>query len=161
VCLDYKTSMLAFWSDFFHFYKTISSAFYGLHIRRIGHNPSRRHSADRWVLPTANAAETNGLTCLPKHGGAREYIFGHLFSDQPVFIVGNEFTYSPILFLSTWMLRKKQHGNMWDSFGLEPRLLTKPLCIPFYRRACRSPRCGETTAYVLGAIQWATSANIA
>jgi hypothetical protein len=24
------------------------------------------------VLTTANAAGTNGLTCLPKHGGARD-----------------------------------------------------------------------------------------
>jgi hypothetical protein len=25
-----------------------------------------------WVLTTANAAGTNGLTCLPKHGEARD-----------------------------------------------------------------------------------------
>jgi hypothetical protein len=28
-----------------------------------------------WVLTTANAAETNGLTCLPKNGGARDNKF--------------------------------------------------------------------------------------
>jgi hypothetical protein len=32
-------------------------------------------SADWWVLTTANAAGTNGLTCLPKHGGARDNKF--------------------------------------------------------------------------------------
>jgi hypothetical protein len=40
--------------------------------RRTGHNPPRGPSADWWVLTTANAAGTNGLTCLPKHGGARD-----------------------------------------------------------------------------------------
>jgi hypothetical protein len=39
--------------------------------RRTGHNPSRGSSADWWVLTTTNIARTNGLTCLPKHGGAR------------------------------------------------------------------------------------------
>jgi hypothetical protein len=38
------------------------------HIRKTGHNPPRGPSADWWVLTTANAAGTNGLTCLPKHG---------------------------------------------------------------------------------------------
>jgi hypothetical protein len=28
--------------------------------------------ANWWVLSAANAAGTNGLTCLPKHGGARD-----------------------------------------------------------------------------------------
>jgi hypothetical protein len=36
------------------------------------HNPPRGPSADWWVLTTANAASTNGLTCLPKHGRARD-----------------------------------------------------------------------------------------
>jgi hypothetical protein len=31
-------------------------------------NPPRWPSADWWALTTANAAGTNGLTCLPKHG---------------------------------------------------------------------------------------------
>jgi hypothetical protein len=44
---------------------------YGLPTRRTGHNPPREPSADWWVLTTANAAGNNGLTCLPKHGGAR------------------------------------------------------------------------------------------
>jgi hypothetical protein len=37
-------------------------------------------SAGWWVLTTANAAGTNGLTCLPKHGGAR--VVTHLITDQ-------------------------------------------------------------------------------
>jgi hypothetical protein len=28
-----------------------------------------------WLQKTANAAGTNGLTCLPKHGGARDNKF--------------------------------------------------------------------------------------
>jgi hypothetical protein len=34
---------------------------------RTGYNPPRGRSAVWWVLTTANAAGTNGLTCLPKH----------------------------------------------------------------------------------------------
>jgi hypothetical protein len=45
---------------------------YGLPTRRTGHNPPRGPSADWWVLTTVNAAGTNGLACLPKHGGARD-----------------------------------------------------------------------------------------
>jgi hypothetical protein len=48
---------------------------YGLHIRRTGHNPPCRPSADWWVLTTVNAAGTNGLTCLSKNGGARNNKF--------------------------------------------------------------------------------------
>jgi hypothetical protein len=44
----------------------------GLPTRRTGHNPPREPSADWWVLTIANAAGTNGLTCVPKHGGARD-----------------------------------------------------------------------------------------
>jgi hypothetical protein len=35
----------------------------------------RGPSAGWWVVMTANAAGTNGLTCLPKHGGARDNKF--------------------------------------------------------------------------------------
>jgi hypothetical protein len=38
-------------------------------------NPPRGPSAGWWVLTTANAAGTNGLTCLPKHGGSRDNKF--------------------------------------------------------------------------------------
>jgi hypothetical protein len=48
---------------------------YGLHLRRTGHNPPRAPSVDRWALTNANAAGTNGLTCLPKHGGAPDNKF--------------------------------------------------------------------------------------
>ncbi|RVE46993.1 hypothetical protein evm_008377 [Chilo suppressalis] len=41
-------------------------------IGRLGHDPPRGPSADWWVLTTADAAGTNGLTCLPKHGGAQD-----------------------------------------------------------------------------------------
>ncbi|RVE45050.1 hypothetical protein evm_010307 [Chilo suppressalis] len=41
-------------------------------IGRLGHDPPRGPSADWWVLTTADAAGTNGLMCLPKHGGARD-----------------------------------------------------------------------------------------
>jgi hypothetical protein len=40
-----------------------------------GHNPPRGPSAGWWVLTTANATGTNVLTCLPKHGGARDNKF--------------------------------------------------------------------------------------
>ncbi|RVE46054.1 hypothetical protein evm_009278 [Chilo suppressalis] len=40
-------------------------------IGRLGHDPPRGPSADWRVLTTADAAGTNGLTCLPKHGGTR------------------------------------------------------------------------------------------
>ncbi|RVE40362.1 hypothetical protein evm_014988 [Chilo suppressalis] len=43
-------------------------------IGRLGHDPPRGPSADWWVLTTADAAGTNGLTCLPKHGGARDKV---------------------------------------------------------------------------------------
>ncbi|RVE48863.1 hypothetical protein evm_006513 [Chilo suppressalis] len=38
-------------------------------IGRLGHDPPRPPSADWWVLTTADAAGTNALKCLPKHGG--------------------------------------------------------------------------------------------
>ncbi|RVE45259.1 hypothetical protein evm_010081 [Chilo suppressalis] len=41
-------------------------------IGRLGHDPPRGPSADWRVLITADAAGANGLTCLPKHGGARD-----------------------------------------------------------------------------------------
>ncbi|RVE44534.1 hypothetical protein evm_010819 [Chilo suppressalis] len=44
-------------------------------IGRLGHDPPRGPSADWWVLTTADAAGTNGLTCLPKHGAARDSNF--------------------------------------------------------------------------------------
>jgi hypothetical protein len=49
-----------------------------------GHNPPRGLSAGWWVLTPANAAETNGLTCLPKHGKARDskFLVTHLMTDQ-------------------------------------------------------------------------------
>jgi hypothetical protein len=55
---------------------------YGLHIRT--HNPPRGPSVCWWVLTTANAAGTNGLTCLPKHGGARnnKFMVTHPKTDQ-------------------------------------------------------------------------------
>ncbi|CAG9786540.1 unnamed protein product [Diatraea saccharalis] len=44
-------------------------------LRRMGHDPSRGPNADWRVLTTANAAGTDGLTCLPKHGVARDNNF--------------------------------------------------------------------------------------
>ncbi|RVE41567.1 hypothetical protein evm_013784 [Chilo suppressalis] len=44
-------------------------------IGRLGHDPPRGPGAGWWVLTTADAAGTNGLTCLPKHGGARDSKF--------------------------------------------------------------------------------------
>jgi hypothetical protein len=56
----------------------------GAHIRRTGHNPSRRPSVGWWVLTTADAAGTNGLTCLPKHRGAQDnkFLVTHPMTDQ-------------------------------------------------------------------------------
>jgi hypothetical protein len=57
---------------------------YGLHIKRTGHNPPREPSAGWWVLTTANAAGTNGLTCLQKHGGAQDnhFLVTYTMTDQ-------------------------------------------------------------------------------
>jgi hypothetical protein len=57
---------------------------YGLHIKRTDYNPPREPSAGWWVLTTANAAGTNGLTCLPKHGGARDnkFLVSHPMTEQ-------------------------------------------------------------------------------
>ncbi|RVE51592.1 hypothetical protein evm_003724 [Chilo suppressalis] len=44
-------------------------------VGRLGHDPPRGPSADWRVLTTADAAGTNGLTCLPKHGGTRDRRF--------------------------------------------------------------------------------------
>ncbi|RVE40530.1 hypothetical protein evm_014820 [Chilo suppressalis] len=44
-------------------------------IGRLGHDPPRGPSADWRVLTTADATGTNGLTCLPKHGGTRDRNF--------------------------------------------------------------------------------------
>jgi hypothetical protein len=57
---------------------------YGLYIRRTGHNQPRGSSADWWMPTAANAAGTNGLTCLPKHGGSRDskFLVTHLMTDQ-------------------------------------------------------------------------------
>ncbi|RVE51674.1 hypothetical protein evm_003646 [Chilo suppressalis] len=53
-------------------------------IGRLGHDPPRGPSADWRVLTTADAAGTNGLTCLPKHGGARDntFLVTHPMTDQ-------------------------------------------------------------------------------
>jgi hypothetical protein len=46
--------------------------------------PARRQSSlgIELVLTTTNVAGTNGLTCLPKHGGAGMINFGHPFNDR-------------------------------------------------------------------------------
>jgi hypothetical protein len=46
--------------------------------------PPREPSAGWWVLTTANAAGTNDLTCLPKHGGAQDnkFLVTHPMTDQ-------------------------------------------------------------------------------
>jgi hypothetical protein len=48
-----------------------------------GHNPPRGPSAGWQVLTTANAAGTDGLTCLPKHGGVQDnkFLVTHLMID--------------------------------------------------------------------------------
>jgi hypothetical protein len=52
--------------------------------RRMGHITPCGPSADGWSLPTANTTGTNGLTCLPKHGGARfnKFLVTHPMTDQ-------------------------------------------------------------------------------
>jgi hypothetical protein len=48
------------------------------------HNPPRGPSVGWWVLTTANAAGSNGLTCFPKHGVARhnKFLATHPMTDQ-------------------------------------------------------------------------------
>jgi hypothetical protein len=55
-----------------------------LRTRRTGHYPPLGPSVDWWVLTTINTAETKGLTCLPKHGGARDskFLVTHPMTDQ-------------------------------------------------------------------------------
>jgi hypothetical protein len=61
-----------------------AQAFFGSHIRKTGHNPPRGPSVYCWVLTTANAARTNGLKCLPKHGGTHDntFLVIHPMTDQ-------------------------------------------------------------------------------
>ncbi|RVE46156.1 hypothetical protein evm_009230 [Chilo suppressalis] len=53
-------------------------------IGRLGHDPPRGPSADWWVLTTVDTAGTNGLTCLPKHGGAGDskFLVTHPMTDH-------------------------------------------------------------------------------
>jgi hypothetical protein len=79
------------WNKSHHHHQPInaagSQAFHGLPTRRTGHNPPRGPSADSWVLKTANTAGTNGLTWLPKHGGARgNKFFDHPSDDRPMLL---------------------------------------------------------------------------
>jgi hypothetical protein len=64
-----------------------------LMFKLLGHRPSLwiTHkenvpgpSADWWMQTTANAAGTNGLTCLPKHEGIRDnkFLVTHPMTDQ-------------------------------------------------------------------------------
>jgi hypothetical protein len=48
-----------------------------IEIRQLFLRPAWRHPSSKleWVLMTVNAAGTNVLTCLPKHGGARDNKF--------------------------------------------------------------------------------------
>jgi hypothetical protein len=57
---------------------------YGLHIRKTGANLPDGTSAGWMVLTSLNAAGTNRLTCLPKHGGARDskFLVTHPMTDQ-------------------------------------------------------------------------------
>jgi hypothetical protein len=52
--------------------------------RRTGHKPPREPSLGWCMLTTANAADTNGLTCLPKHERSRDskFLITHLTTDQ-------------------------------------------------------------------------------
>jgi hypothetical protein len=62
---------------------TDTGILYRLHIRRTGHNPPRGPSADWWMLTIANITGINGLTCLPRHGGARDNkLVTHPTADQ-------------------------------------------------------------------------------
>ncbi|RVE44488.1 hypothetical protein evm_010892 [Chilo suppressalis] len=53
-------------------------------IGSLGHDPPRGPSADWWMLTTADAAGTNGLTFLPKHGGIRDskFLVTHPMTDH-------------------------------------------------------------------------------
>jgi hypothetical protein len=57
---------------------------YYIHIRRTGHKSLHVPSADWWVLKTANTAGSNGLICLPKHGGFQDskFLVTHPLNDQ-------------------------------------------------------------------------------
>jgi hypothetical protein len=50
----------------------ITFKYYSVHTKILFYGPSKEISLKlEWLLTIANATETNGLTCLPKHGGAR------------------------------------------------------------------------------------------
>ncbi|RVE43502.1 hypothetical protein evm_011836 [Chilo suppressalis] len=53
-------------------------------IGRLGHDSPHGPNADWRVLTTADAAGTNGLTCLPKHGGTRDrrFLVTHPMTDH-------------------------------------------------------------------------------
>jgi hypothetical protein len=74
------------------------------HIRRTGHNQPHGPSAGWWVLTTANAIGTNGLTCLTKQRGAREKKIG------------------------TGTNGALSHWSLLDLQSLAPQIRTAPAC---------------------------------
>jgi hypothetical protein len=65
----------------------VAQAFIMDYTKKTGHNPHRGPSAGWWVLPTAYTSGTVGLTCLPKHAGARDnkFLVTHPMTDQRCF----------------------------------------------------------------------------
>jgi hypothetical protein len=62
-----STTPLVYGENFVCLYPLLGTGLpYGLHIRKMGHNPPREPIVDWRVPTTVNAAGTNGLTCLRK-----------------------------------------------------------------------------------------------
>jgi hypothetical protein len=99
-----------------------------LWITHKGHNPPRGSSAERWVLMTVNAAGTYDLTCLPKHGGARDTKF---LVTQPM--TDQRFLTSAIASTSSLYVLTLLRETFWCSgFKLFPFLLCSYLKFKFY-----------------------------
>ncbi|RVE44930.1 hypothetical protein evm_010429 [Chilo suppressalis] len=81
-------------------------------IGRLGHDPPRGPSVDWWVLTTADAAGTNGLTCLPKHGGSsRNFLLPHQLRRAPISFHKK---HRPFLVLYTKYAGRRRRGRAVD-----------------------------------------------
>jgi hypothetical protein len=64
---------------------------------RTGHISPRGPSAGWWVLKTTNAAGTNGITCIPKHGEVRDSKF--LVTHTIYYYQFNLYMYDLVMFI--------------------------------------------------------------
>ncbi|RVE46394.1 hypothetical protein evm_008928 [Chilo suppressalis] len=98
--------------------------------RRLGHIPPRLSRADWWVLTTADAAGTNGLTYLPKHGQTqdRRLLVDHPMTDHCESLLLYSFLHSEAymhkdtkrpgkngIIQWPWCYQTNNNGNCWSN----------------------------------------------